>query len=978
VEQAQTVEFIDADGTVYTKTKEADPRIVDLLGMDHAQFSQVVMIAQGDFRKLLAADSSDRVNILRRLFDTQYLVDFQNEIASEYKALQDEMKNTRTLAITSISHAELDPSSEESAELKAWSGSGIFNLSDPIDIIGKARDKQVNRLEALRFEKKSVDEEIRTCDERLNVANQVEAHTKELGNAQKKFPYLKAQAAAAKRCLEDEGAALASEREAHVGAKAKLEGNLGSYEGLRQLDDELAAKRSELEDLRKQGVVLRGRLDAAKERRGKLASEVAECERADLELRDLKVAQAELRGRLDRAKNALDLFSEKTKTASNLDAARAKLARSRATLEQFKTELGIIDGNLEWNQAHAESIKDAPTLLGSLRGQLGKLEAEASVYGPRLERLHDFDVKIEEADIVHGRAFAELSDLMTKRDAAQSSYNGLRRKFLAGQSAFIATTLEEGEPCPVCGSTHHPAPAEATHELVTEEMVDQAAEELECIGKEFDAANAKASQTKAVLDGYLAQKARYVGENGTAAVIKARKDEADANVEAIRAQVNAAEAQVATLRSYEMRISSLLKEQKSGMDRLNGEEQDIARFSSDCDHLSSQLRELETKVDGLDESDVRRTYDEACKEASRLDAESGSFTERASKLDEVRGEFEKLESEISNLSDQVENKRTEWSDLSASIGRLDERAETIRANLQFKTYAEAEGAVRAESQAIGKIDARTKSLEDKSAAAESEVVSMRSSIELLEKQLSQLDTTIDADGVLDAKRELVSRSGKISDEMAALEGAQSTNRNVLKDLKKFRDDTAGLTSKIDAIHMVSDVANGKLSGREKISFETYVQSRWFEKVLQAANRRFMPMSENRYQLVLSREARNNKSKSGLDIDVYDAFTGKYRGASSLSGGEAFKASLALALGLSDVVQARSGGIRLDTMFIDEGFGSLDHDSLNLAIKTLSELSGGGKLVGVISHVDELRTAIDRQILVKRTQGREGATINISI
>jgi exonuclease SbcC len=148
--------------------------------------------------------------------------------------------------------------------------------------------------------------------------------------------------------------------------------------------------------------------------------------------------------------------------------------------------------------------------------------------------------------------------------------------------------------------------------------------------------------------------------------------------------------------------------------------------------------------------------------------------------------------------------------------------------------------------------------------------------------------------------------------------------------------------------------------------------------LQAANRRFMPMSENRYQLVLSREARNNKSKSGLDIDVYDAFTGKYRGASSLSGGEAFKASLALALGLSDVVQARSGGIRLDTMFIDEGFGSLDHDSLNLAIKTLSELSGGGKLVGVISHVDELRTAIDRQILVKRTQGKEGATINISI
>ncbi len=165
-------------------------------------------------------------------------------------------------------------------------------------------------------------------------------------------------------------------------------------------------------------------------------------------------------------------------------------------------------------------------------------------------------------------------------------------------------------------------------------------------------------------------------------------------------------------------------------------------------------------------------------------------------------------------------------------------------------------------------------------------------------------------------------------------------------------------------------------GKERITFETYLQARWFDRVLAAANRRLLVMTDGRYELVRHSGQRSGSgaAQSGLDLDVRDSFTGRPRAASSLSGGESFKASLALALGLSDVVQANAGGIELDTMFVDEGFGTLDEESLQLALRTLTELSGSNKLVGIISHVDELRTSIDRKIVVEA--GRTGSTLHI--
>ena len=164
---------------------------------------------------------------------------------------------------------------------------------------------------------------------------------------------------------------------------------------------------------------------------------------------------------------------------------------------------------------------------------------------------------------------------------------------------------------------------------------------------------------------------------------------------------------------------------------------------------------------------------------------------------------------------------------------------------------------------------------------------------------------------------------------------------------------------------LSNTVNGNLSGKEKIALETYIQMTCFDRILRRANLRLLAMTGGQYELKRRRAAENNRSQSGLELDVVDHYNGSQRSVKSLSGGESFQASLSLALGLADEVQSSAGGIRLDTMFVDEGFGSLDEESLSQAMGALGDLAQGNRLVGIISHVSELKARIDKQIVVRK-------------
>ena len=193
----------------------------------------------------------------------------------------------------------------------------------------------------------------------------------------------------------------------------------------------------------------------------------------------------------------------------------------------------------------------------------------------------------------------------------------------------------------------------------------------------------------------------------------------------------------------------------------------------------------------------------------------------------------------------------------------------------------------------------------------------------------------------------------------------TTNRTVLDNIREGTARLSDLETKLRWVKALSDTANGTLAGKEKVMLETYIQMTYFDRIIARANTRFMVMSGGQYELKRRRAAENNRAQSGLELDVVDHYNGTERSVRTLSGGESFKASLSLALGLSDEIQSSAGGIRLDTMFVDEGFGSLDEESLQQAMRALSGLTENNRLVGIISHVAELKERIDKQIVVTK-------------
>lgn len=205
----------------------------------------------------------------------------------------------------------------------------------------------------------------------------------------------------------------------------------------------------------------------------------------------------------------------------------------------------------------------------------------------------------------------------------------------------------------------------------------------------------------------------------------------------------------------------------------------------------------------------------------------------------------------------------------------------------------------------------------------------------------------------------------ISSRRQEIHARVAANQTTLEKIQERQTQLEEVETRWRWVKALADTAGGTLAGKEKIMLETYVQMAYFDRIIARANVRFLVMSGGQYELKRRREAENNRSQSGLELDVVDHYNGSQRSVKTLSGGESFKASLSLALGLSDEIQASAGGIRLDTMFVDEGFGSLDEESLQQAMESLAGLADGNRLVGIISHVPELKQRIEKQILVRK-------------
>ena len=588
-------------------------------------------------------------------------------------------------------------------------------------------------------------------------------------------------------------------------------------------------------------------------------------------------ALAEQRAILSALLPDYDILSLKSKTFSENEETKKRYAEALKKLEARKEEITKeISALEEESKAYQKSGEEKLKLEAdkkAIADSIGKLEALKKDIASLEALKADFD-----------KALKIYSEKEAVWKALDSEYKTQNLAYLNAQAGILAEALEEGLPCPVCGSKSHPA-------IAQKPLAAPRFDELEALQKSLESAAAKLGDARA-----------------DASDIKGAFGE---KREAVLSDVKAllGDVQISEVKPM------------------------IAVKLSDADAKASELAAListeETKL------------------------------KRSRELEEIipsqKKALEEIAEKITAVSDDIKNRTAENLALENQIAEL-------KSKLTFASKEEAENNVAL-------LDEREKSIRNAFDAAQKDLSSAKERLAALFSQKEEIEKRLDPKNETDLRKETEKQS-LLEEELKALEEKEkqihtrlSSNRSALESIKLRSDELIKEEKRYSWIHALSSTANGQLKGK-KTMLEPYIQMSYFDCILERANARLMIMTDGQYDLIRHKEA-STQAQGGLELDVIDHYNGSIRSVRSLSGGESFKASLALALGLSDEIQASSGGIQLDTMFVDEGFGSLDEESLSAAMKALTALADSDRLVGIISHVGELKERIDKQIVVKK-------------
>lgn len=392
-----------------------------------------------------------------------------------------------------------------------------------------------------------------------------------------------------------------------------------------------------------------------------------------------------------------------------------------------------------------------------------------------------------------------------------------------------------------------------------------------------------------------------------------------------------------------------------------------ARFASAQEELFALAEEngLPRDVDGLESATAGqlKTIEDG---ARRMREQEEQYSSAAQRRKAVEDDISLGESNIRSLADSVSDYTSRLSAAAAELAAGDSRIATLSQGLPFGEKAQL-------SAHIAALRGKKSAYDEQLASCEKDISARSAKVSELNGEINKLQSLIDEGKEIDeaaslaalaAAKAAISQNEQSARELSA---RIKINERTQGELAECRKNLGDSEKQLIFLRALSNTANGTVQGKEKVMLETYVQTFYFDRIIAKANLRLLRMSGGQYELMRRKSADNLRSQSGLELEVMDHYNGSVRSVKSLSGGESFKASLSLALGLSDVVQAAAGGIRLDTMFVDEGFGSLDSGSLDQAIDALISLAEGNRLVGIISHVSELKERIDRQIIVTKNK-----------
>ena len=402
------------------------------------------------------------------------------------------------------------------------------------------------------------------------------------------------------------------------------------------------------------------------------------------------------------------------------------------------------------------------------------------------------------------------------------------------------------------------------------------------------------------------------------------------------------------------------------------------------ENIFTQFKKLfgkEAETEGSDESKIEKLCEqEKSKLENELNENQKALTtaqQNAAKKTEYEERQPELEAELTQQEKDEREIAQSVTGLTEKLNGQQNQKKALQDKLDFESRDKAMESIQELENQIQKMKQEFEEAQKNHEQANTALNNAKGKLEQNEKQLETFEE-IDTQKLFQNKNEFTVLKQELDGKKTDVQTRITQNQNALKQIEQWADELGALENKYTWVSSLSKTANGMLSdGKEKIKLETFIQMNYFDKILAHANRRLMIMSDNQYELVRKKEAADLRSQTGLELDVIDHYNGGIRSVKTLSGGESFQASLALALGLSDEVRRSSGGIKIDSMFVDEGFGTLDSDTLQKAFKALSDTTEGNRLIGIISHVDLLKEKIDRQIVVKKER-TGGSTVKLMV
>lgn len=979
VTQKADAELSLPDVRVITKTREVTQEIIQIVGLNRNQFTQIAMIAQGDFLKLLLADTKSRQEIFREIFKTRYYMVFQERVKGKTGELQRECEAARASVRQYVGGVVCHEDDLLLPKLKKAKEDAL-PFPETIELIQAliTQDKEADS----RWERElsRLDGEINAVSALLGKAEETEKTRKRLAEAQFQQEEQLAKAESSRIALEAAEKEKRPQRELLSKKAASLEAELPRYQELSDQENSLTALSEQIEAQQaaqtQRSLACQAwteELEGWKQELGSLAQTEIDRERLLQEKDNTEKRQAELH-LLDQDIQEWQTFGRQILEGqgryTGLSQQQEQLSESIGQLKE-----AIKAGKETWSAAEGLEAEKAKLLHSQEKAQ--EREKDLQALTELLERCDIAQISLKSAQ----EAYRESQQ---RAEETKNDYNQKNRAFLDEQAGILAQSLEDGQPCPVCGSLHHPVPASVSSQAPSEEQLNQAKEASEIAQRQANEKSLAAGEQKARLEELehqlLTGLAPYM-ETPTMAKaeeqLRVSQTETADRLQELHQALLDLEAQLAHREELGLEIQEQETKLTSQISRQEDLQKDITQSEVELSRLRGQQEQLEDKLlrQIQEHIDANCTL-EAAPECLAREILSGEETlaqteiqlEKSTAQLERKRELELLipqrEQQLKELEQNLAALREE---LAGAQSRKAEVARQVQALQTSLHYPDAGAALEKQAtiqKEISTLDSNLKTAEEICAQDQKELARLDATVQEL-KELLENSEPVDTEAQQKRGQELSEEREKAAAEQQDVHTRWITNERALKNILEMASELTALEEQYTWMRTLSNTVNGNLSGREKIALETYIQMTFFDRILRRANVRFMAMSGGQYEFKRRRTAENIRSQSGLELDVIDHYNGSERSVKSLSGGESFKASLSLALGLSDEVQRTAGGIRLDTMFVDEGFGSLDGESLQQAIQTLSSLSEGNRLIGIISHVAELKEKIDRQLVVTK-------------